>query len=125
MDLIEWINVGNGFQVSVVADSVNIAGQSNAIQFKVPECRLADDLGMLFENQRFSDVTLSVGGREFQGHKAILAGIVGCILEEFFWETFLVALSKLVFVCSARSPVFAAMFEHEMEERKQVILLSV
>lgn len=61
-------------QVSVVADSVNISGQSNTIQFKVPECRLSDDLGLLFENQKFSDVTLSVGGREFQAHKAILAG---------------------------------------------------
>ncbi|XP_026808520.1 speckle-type POZ protein A isoform X1 [Rhopalosiphum maidis] len=79
-------------QVSVVADSVNISGQSNAVQFKVPECRLPDDLGNLFEIQKFSDVTLSVSGREFQAHKAILA---------------------------ARSPVFAAMFEHEMEERKQ------
>lgn len=78
-------------EVSVVADSVNISGQSNAVQFKVPECRLADDLGLLFENQRFSDVTLCVNGRDFQAHKAILA---------------------------ARSPVFAAMFEHEMEERK-------
>lgn len=78
-------------EVSVVADSVNIYGQSNQVQFKVPECRLSDDLGQLFESQRFSDVTLSVGGREFQAHKALLA---------------------------ARSPVFAAMFEHEMEERK-------
>lgn len=79
------------WQVSVVADSVNISGQSNAVQFKVPECRLSEDLGGLFENQKFSDVTLAVSGREFQAHKAILA---------------------------ARSPVFAAMFEHEMEERK-------
>ncbi|KAK8733307.1 hypothetical protein OTU49_006572 [Cherax quadricarinatus] len=78
-------------EVSVVADSVNISGQSNAIHFKVPDCRLSDDLGGLFESQRFSDVTLSVSGREFQAHKAILA---------------------------ARSPVFAAMFAHEMEERK-------
>lgn len=61
-------------QVSVVADSVNISGQSNAVQFKVPECRLPDDLGNLFEIQKFSDVTLSVSGREFQAHKAILAG---------------------------------------------------
>lgn len=57
-----------------MADSVNISGQSNTIQFKVPECRLSDDLGLLFENQKFSDVTLSVAGREFQAHKAILAG---------------------------------------------------
>ncbi|CAB3238930.1 unnamed protein product [Arctia plantaginis] len=72
--------------------SINISGQSNVVQFKVPECRLSDDLGALFDNERFSDVTLAVGGREFQAHKAILA---------------------------ARSPVFAAMFEHEMEERKR------
>lgn len=57
-----------------MADSVNISGQSNTIQFKVPECRLPDDLGQLFENQKFSDVTLTVCGREFQAHKAILAG---------------------------------------------------
>lgn len=67
-------------QVSVVADSVNISGQSNTIQFKVPECRLPDDLGLLFENQKFSDVTLAVLDEkgeivwEFQAHKAILAG---------------------------------------------------
>lgn len=61
-------------QVSVVADSVNISGQSNIIQFKVPECKLSEDLGNLFDNEKFSDVTLSVGGREFQAHKAILAG---------------------------------------------------
>ncbi|XP_022245728.1 protein roadkill-like isoform X2 [Limulus polyphemus] len=79
-------------EVSVVADSVNISGQNNATQFKVPECRLSDDLGLLFESQKFSDVILSVNGREFYGHKAILA---------------------------ARSLVFAAMFEHEMEEKKQ------
>ncbi|XP_065306772.1 speckle-type POZ protein isoform X3 [Dermacentor albipictus] len=79
-------------EVSVVADSVNISGQNNAIQFKVPECRLSDDFGHLFESQKFSDVILSVNGREFYAHKAILA---------------------------ARSPVFAAMFEHEMEEKKQ------
>lgn len=57
-----------------MADSVNISGQSNAVQFKVPECRLSDDFGQLFENQKFSDVTLAVAGREFQAHKAILAG---------------------------------------------------
>lgn len=58
----------------MVADSVNISGQSNIIQFKVPECKLSEDLGNLFDNEKFSDVTLSVGGREFQAHKAILAG---------------------------------------------------
>lgn len=57
-----------------MADSVNISGQSNIVQFKVPECKLSEDLGNLFDNEKFSDVTLSVGGREFQAHKAILAG---------------------------------------------------
>lgn len=61
-------------EVSVVADSVNISGQSNIVQFKVPECKLSEDLGNLFDNERFSDVTLAVNGREFQAHKAILAG---------------------------------------------------
>lgn len=79
-------------EVSVVADSVNISGQNCAIQFKVPECRLSDDIGDLFESRKFSDVILSVNGKEFYTHKAILA---------------------------ARSPVFAAMFEHDMEEKKQ------
>lgn len=78
-------------EVSVVADSVNISGQNNAVQFKIPDCRLSDDLGALFDQSKFSDVTLSVNGSEFNAHKAILA---------------------------ARSAVFAAMFEHEMEEKK-------
>lgn len=55
-------------EVSVVADSVNISGQSNAIQFKVPECRLSEDFGALFESQRFSDVTLAVAGKFFKNH---------------------------------------------------------
>lgn len=79
-------------EVSVVADSVNISGQNNAIQFKVPDCKLSEDLSQLLDTQKFSDVILAVNGREFFAHKAILA---------------------------ARSPVFNAMFEHEMEEKKQ------
>ncbi|XP_070547091.1 speckle-type POZ protein-like [Ptychodera flava] len=78
-------------EVSVVAESVNISGQSSQTQLKVPECKLADDLGALWEKSSFSDVTLCVNGREYQAHKAILA---------------------------ARSMVFNAMFEHDMEEKK-------
>lgn len=96
-----------------MADSVNISGQSNIVQFKVPECKLSEDLGNLFDNEKFSDVTLSVGGREFQAHKAILAGrnyLLFVLNSKYF-------LKKL-YSFLARSDVFAAMFEHEMEERK-------
>ncbi|KFP78571.1 SPOP protein, partial [Atrichornis clamosus] len=79
-------------EVSVVQDSVNISGQNTMNMVKVPECRLADELGGLWENSRFTDCCLCVAGQEFKGHKAILA---------------------------ARSPVFSAMFEHEMEESKK------
>ena len=57
----------------MVADSVNIHGQSNTVQFRVPECRLSEDLGQLYEDQRFFDVTLCIGGKEFPAHKAVLA----------------------------------------------------
>lgn len=66
-------------EVSVVADSVNISGQSNIVQFKVPECKLSEDFGNLFDNEKFSDVSLAVDGREFRAHKAILAGTC------YFW----------------------------------------
>lgn len=91
---------------------MNVSGQSNVVQFKVPECKLSEDLGNLFDNEKFSDVTLSVGGREFQAHKAILAGTIDSIGKSL-------AYPNLVCLSTARSPVFAAMFEHEMEERKQ------
>lgn len=77
-------------EVSVVADSVNISGQSNIVQFKVPECKLSEDLGNLFDNERFSDVTLAVGGREFQAHKAILAG-------ECWWWSVVIVCDLLFF----------------------------
>jgi len=78
-------------EVSVVGETVNVAGQSSCTPVKVPECRLSEDFGLLFDRGQFCDVVLCVGGREFHAHKAILA---------------------------ARSAVFSAMFEHEMEERK-------
>uniref|UniRef100_A0A4W3HUK8 Speckle type BTB/POZ protein like a n=1 Tax=Callorhinchus milii TaxID=7868 RepID=A0A4W3HUK8_CALMI len=62
-------------EVSVVQDSVNISGQSNVNTLKVPECRLADDLGNLLESSRFTDCSLYVGGQEFKAHKSILAVI--------------------------------------------------
>uniref|UniRef100_A0A8I3NAB1 Speckle type BTB/POZ protein like n=2 Tax=Canis lupus familiaris TaxID=9615 RepID=A0A8I3NAB1_CANLF len=79
-------------EVSVVQDSVNISGHTNTNTLKVPECRLAEDLGNLWENTRFTDCSFFVRGQEFKAHKSVLA---------------------------ARSPVFNAMFEHEMEESKK------
>ncbi|KAH9371749.1 hypothetical protein HPB48_021034 [Haemaphysalis longicornis] len=58
----------------------------------VPDCRLSQDLGRLLESRRCCDVIIRAAGREIHAHKGILA---------------------------ARSSVFAAMFEHEMTERKE------
>ena len=60
-------------EVSVVTDCVNISGQTSINRFKIPECRLSDDLNGLFENSNFSDVVLVCGQKEFKMHKAILA----------------------------------------------------
>ncbi|XP_075915731.1 speckle-type POZ protein-like isoform X3 [Petromyzon marinus] len=79
-------------EVSVVQDSVNISGQSSMSTLIVPDCRLAVDFGEIWDNSRFTDCLLRVGGQEFKAHKAVLAG---------------------------RSLVFNAMFEHEMEESKK------
>ncbi|VDM20364.1 unnamed protein product [Wuchereria bancrofti] len=76
-------------EVSVVAETVNVTGQSNLMQFKVPSCRLSDDMANLFEKHCFSDCLLVTGTKEFHVHKAVLA---------------------------TRSPVFAACFEHKMSE---------
>ncbi|KAH9364555.1 hypothetical protein HPB48_017720 [Haemaphysalis longicornis] len=62
-----------------------------AAEIHVPGCRLSQDLGHLLESRQFSDVILSVEGQEIHAHKGILA---------------------------ARSPVFAAMFKHEMKENE-------
>ncbi len=61
----------------MVQDSVNISGQNTMNMVKVPDCRLADELGGLWEHSRFTDCSLCVAGQEFQAHKAILAGNVG------------------------------------------------
>lgn len=78
-------------EVSVVADTVNVTGQSNLMQFRVPYCRLSEDMTNLFEKHTFADCILASGNKEFKVHKAILA---------------------------ARSPVFSAMFEHGMAEAR-------
>ena len=54
------------------------------------EDSLTSDLGALLEDKQLSDITLVVGGKEFPAHRNIL---------------------------SARSPVFKAMFQHNMREK--------
>ncbi|XP_011863898.1 PREDICTED: protein roadkill-like [Vollenhovia emeryi] len=79
-------------EVSIKADIINISCQNNVIQFNASKHSLIKDFELLFENQKFCDVTLTACGKEFQAHKAILA---------------------------ARSPVFLAMFEHDTEKNKK------
>ncbi len=68
----------------------SVSGQANYVHDQPLNDQLAKDFEGLFESMKFSDVTLSVGGLQFRAHKSIL---------------------------SARSPVFAAMFEHPTKEK--------
>ena len=77
---------------SFALDRVHVFSPPNQLQAQVAEFKIFQDLGSLFENQKFTDVTLSVDGKDLLVHKAILA---------------------------ARSSVFAAMFEHEMKGSRE------
>lgn len=78
---------------TVAMDSIDVSGYSARLPVRIPECAILEKFGSLFENGEFSDFTLAVGGEELRVHKAILA---------------------------AQSPVFAAMFQHDMlRENKQ------
>ncbi|XP_011877876.1 PREDICTED: speckle-type POZ protein A-like [Vollenhovia emeryi] len=79
-------------ELSINTDIINISSQSIAKEFQVPECQALDNLGLQLENEKFCDVTLTVRDKEFRAHKVIIA---------------------------AQSPVFSAMFEHNMEESKK------
>ncbi|XP_036047244.1 speckle-type POZ protein-like [Onychomys torridus] len=79
-------------KVSMVHESLSTSDQNRKPEIQVPRCTLADDLGELWENSRFTDCCLVVAGHEFQAHKAILA---------------------------ASSPVFRAMFQHDIEESRK------
>nr|XP_042126360.1 speckle-type POZ protein-like [Peromyscus maniculatus bairdii] len=78
--------------VSKVQDSVSISDWNRKPGIQVPSCTLADELGELWENSQFTNCCLVVAGQEFRAHKAILA---------------------------ARSPVFRAMFQQDMEESRK------
>ncbi|XP_021044636.1 TD and POZ domain-containing protein 3-like, partial [Mus pahari] len=76
-------------KVSIVGNIFHMPGQNLTPTIKDPRHLLTDDVWELWENSLFTDCCLLVAGHEFKAHKAILA---------------------------ARSPVFRAMFEHEMKE---------
>ena len=75
-----------------MADSVNVSGQSLMSSLKVPDSQLPENMNSLLESGQFSDMALQIGETKIPVHRAMLA---------------------------ARSPVFAAMFGHDLEENKQ------
>ncbi|XP_036032428.1 speckle-type POZ protein-like [Onychomys torridus] len=77
--------------VSIVQDSFRIPDQSRKPGIQVHRCTLADVREQLCENSHFTDCCLEVAGQELQAHKSILA---------------------------THSPVFRAIFEHDMEESR-------
>ncbi|KAH7981747.1 hypothetical protein HPB52_000993 [Rhipicephalus sanguineus] len=86
-------------EVRVLETAVdNISGQNKRVHFDVPVCRLSEDLGNLLESCQFGDVILRANGRQFHAHKAIL---------------------------SVRSPLFTAMFQHEMNEDNQAEIVDM
>lgn len=58
----------------------------------LPKSTLVENYASLFQNDQFADLTITVGSETFRAHKAILA---------------------------ARSTVFAAMFQHDMQESQR------
>ncbi|XP_028640756.1 TD and POZ domain-containing protein 3-like [Grammomys surdaster] len=77
-------------KVSIVGDCFSNPGQNMTPAIIYPRHVFTDDVEEQWENSLSTDCCLFVGGQEFRAHKAILA---------------------------AHSPVFRAMFEHEMKEK--------
>lgn len=75
----------------VFSASENASGGRKPKPLELPACQMSRDFGKLLEDRKFSDFVLVVNGQEIRAHKNILA---------------------------ARSPVFAAMFEHDLEDQK-------
>ncbi|KAM4717029.1 LOW QUALITY PROTEIN: speckle-type POZ protein [Anableps anableps] len=59
---------------SVVQDSVNISDQNTMNMVKVPDYRLAEEVGDLLKSSRSTECTLCAAIQKFQAHKTILAG---------------------------------------------------
>ena len=80
-------------KLTVAKDSFSgdISSEGTMAQIQVTRSKRANELGGLWEYSLFTDCFLVVAGQEFQAHKAI---------------------------SGAHSPVFTAMFEHDMKERR-------
>lgn len=89
---IDILDPANGY---LQMDSITVMCEINVKQISkplaIPKCTLYNNLNLIYENRKFCDVTLCASGKEYQAHKVILA---------------------------AQSPVFSAMFEHNMEENQ-------
>lgn len=89
----------------------------------MPDCRLADDLGGLFENSQFTDVTLSCGGREFNGHKAILAARSQVFQGSYSCLGNIKQMVK-IFGYSERYQLFDALLKQAVLDSKVIYLLN-
>lgn len=75
---------------AATVENVNTFGLSSKPETEIPQRSLPENLSS-FENEEFSDITFSVGGKDILAHKKILA---------------------------AKSPLFAATFKCKVEESK-------
>uniref|UniRef100_A0A0N5CB85 Protein roadkill n=1 Tax=Strongyloides papillosus TaxID=174720 RepID=A0A0N5CB85_STREA len=82
-------------EISVVCETVNINGFSTATKVKIPSPKLTEDVGNMLESSQFSDCIIRVDDIDINAHKVILA---------------------------SRSPVFQAMFNHEVRESQSNIV---
>ncbi|XP_030241881.1 protein roadkill-like [Drosophila navojoa] len=80
-------------QVRLITDAACTCGKMNPI--KVPDTKVAEDFGKLFDNEQYSDVRVSSNGHEIYAHKNIL---------------------------SARSQFFEAMFQTDQHSQNRVML---
>lgn len=79
-------------EVGVTGKYNDTSGENNMNRFIVPACQLPEDLGRLFECEKFGDVVFNVGDRQLHAHKCIL---------------------------TVRCPIFASMFDHDVVEARE------
>ncbi|XP_064553796.1 protein roadkill-like [Drosophila montana] len=80
-------------EIILPTDTVSTSGRTQTID--VPDSKISDNFGKLFNNPKFSDVKIVTKGMEIYAHKNILA---------------------------ARSPVFEAMFSSATEENQRGVV---